>query len=188
MVNPNILLRHEGANYQRVTNPRPGKRVGILRVHIRQVYEGKTYQFQRIMRAEERTIDKHGQFLLVPDLKVEGWWTTLIMPDERVIKLYEDHATSEQFHSEIKSDMDMERLPSGKFATNALILSLGGLAYNVLRYIGQLGLIGDKTPVRHPAKRRRIKTVIQELMYLAARFVKDRPSFKNHLQPALSCL
>jgi len=155
----------------RVINPRPGKRVGILRVHIRQVYEGKTYQFQRIMRAEERTIDKHGQFLLVPDLKVEGWWTTLIMPDERVIKLYEDHATSEQFHSEIKSDMDMERLPSGKFATNALILSLGGLAYNVLRYIGQLGLIGDKTPVRHPAKRRRIKTVIQELMYLAARLV-----------------
>ena len=63
-------------------------------------------------------------------------------------------------------------IPSGKFATNALILSLGGLAYNVLRYIGQLGLIGDKTPVRHPAKRRRIKTVIQELMYLAARFVK----------------
>jgi len=31
--------------------------------------------------------------------------------------------------------MDMERLPSGKFATNAL--TLAGLAYNILRFIGQ---------------------------------------------------
>ncbi len=67
--------------------------------------------------------------------------------------------------------MDMERLPSGKFAINALILTLAGLAYNILRFIGQLGLVGDRSPLRHPAKRRRIKTVIQELMYLAARLV-----------------
>jgi len=46
------------------------------------------------------------------------------------------------------------------------------LAYNILRFIGQLGLTGEKSPVRHPAKRRRIKTVMQELMYLAARLVK----------------
>jgi len=113
-----------------------------------------------------------GQLLLTPDVQVEAWWTTLDLPDEKVIRLYEDHATSEQFHSEIKSDMDVERLPSGKFATNALILALTCLAYNILRFIGQLGLIGDRSPVRHPAKRRRIKTVIQELMYLAARFVQ----------------
>jgi hypothetical protein len=43
------------------------------------------------------------------------------------------------------------------------------LAYNILRFIGQPGLLGEKTPVRHPAKRRRIKTVIQELIYFAAR-------------------
>jgi hypothetical protein len=68
--------------------------------------------------------------------------------------------------------MDLERLPSGKFEANSLVMSCAALAYNVLRYIGQLGLLGDKTPVRHAAKRRRIKTVIQELMYLAARLVK----------------
>jgi hypothetical protein len=45
-------------------------------------------------------------------------------------------------------------------------------AYNILRSIGQWGLLGEKTPVRHPARRRRIKTVMQELMYLAARLVK----------------
>ena len=78
----------------------------------------------------------------------------------------------QQVRAEIKSDMDMERLPSGKFATNALILVLGVLAYNILRAIGQLGLVSGETPVRHAAKRRRIKTVMQELMYLAARLVK----------------
>jgi hypothetical protein len=156
----------------KVSIPRSGKRVGLLTVHIQKVHEGKTYRFKRVMRAVERTIDRRGQVLLIPEIEVEGWWTRLDLPAHQVIRLYEDHGTSEQFHSEIKSDMDMERLPSGKFATNALILTLGGLAYNILRSIGQLGLVGDKTPVRHPAKRRRIKTVIQELMYLAARLVK----------------
>ena len=124
------------------------------------------------MRAVERTIDRFGQRLLVPEIEIEGWWTTLDLPMKRVIGLYEDHGTSEQFHSEIKSDLDMERLPSGKFATNALILTLGGLSYNILRFIGQIGLVDGHTPVRHPAKRRRIRTVIQELMYLAARLVR----------------
>jgi hypothetical protein len=156
----------------KVSTPRSGKRVGLLTVHIQQVHEGKTYRFKRVMRAVERTIDRKGQLLLVPEIEVEGWWTRLDLPEKHVIRLYEDHGTSEQFHSEIKSDMDLERLPSGKFATNALILTLGGLAYNILRAIGQLGLVNGKTPVRHPAKRRRIKTVIQELMYLAARLVK----------------
>jgi hypothetical protein len=155
-----------------VITARPGKRVGLLTVHIQQTHEGKTYQFKRVMRAVERTIDRFGQRLLVPEIEIEGWWTTLDLPMKQVIGLYEDHGTSEQFHSEIKSDMDMERLPSGKFATNALILTLGGLSYNILRFIGQIGLVNGGTPVRHPAKRRRIKTVMQELMYMAARLVK----------------
>lgn len=155
-----------------VTTPRAGKRVGLLTVHVRQVHEGKTCQVKRVMRAIERTIDKRGQLLLTPEIELEGWWTTLDTPAKDVIRLYEDHGASEQFHSEIKTDMDLERLPSGKFATNALILTLGGLAYNILRAIGQMGLLGEMSPVRHPAKRRRIKTVMQELIYLAARLVK----------------
>jgi hypothetical protein len=156
----------------KVSTPRPGKRVGLLTVHIRPVHEGKTYRFKRVMRVVERTIDRKGQLLLVPQIELEGWWSGLDLPENQIIRLYEDHGTSEQFHSEIKSDMDLERLPSGKFATNALILTLGGLAYNILRAIGQMGLVGERAPVRHPAKRRRIKTVMQELMYLAARLVK----------------
>jgi hypothetical protein len=155
-----------------VETPRPGKRVGLLKVVIRQEYQGRTYRCKRVMRAVERTTDKRGQVLLLPEVQVEGWWTTLDLPVKHIIALYKDHGTSEQFHSEVKSDLDVERLPSGKFATNALILTLAGLAYNILRYIGQIGLVGNKTPVRHPAQRRRIRTVIQELMYLAARFVQ----------------
>jgi len=155
-----------------LTTPRPGKRVGWLTLGIQQTHEGKTYRFKRVMRAVERSIDRKGQLLLIPEIELEGWWTTLDLPQEDVIRLYENHGTSEQFHSELKTDLDLERLPSGKFATNALILTLGGLAYNILRAIGQLALVGGMTPVRHFAKRRRIKTVIQELMYLAARLIK----------------
>ncbi|MEF3192799.1 MAG: transposase, partial [Halothiobacillaceae bacterium] len=88
-----------------------------------------------------------------------------------VIEHYQDHGTHEQFHSEIKSDLDLERLPSGKFDTNDVILHLTAFAYNCLRLLGQLGLTGEIAPIRHPAKRRRLKTVLQEIMYRAAKFV-----------------
>ena len=161
-----------------VTEPRQGKRIGLLTLSFEQRYQGKTYRFSRVMRAVERTIDRKGQLLLLPEIELEGWWTTLEFPAKEVMGLYEDHGTSEQFHSEIKTDLDLERLPSGKFATNALILTLGGLVYNILRAIGQIGLVEGATPVRHPAKRRRIQTVIQELMYLAARLVKTARRLK----------
>ena len=66
-------------------------------------------------------------------------------PDTEIIKMYHAHGECEQFHSEIKTDMDLERLPSGKFATNALILELGMVAYNILRMIGYHTL-GGRTP------------------------------------------
>ena len=71
-----------------------------------------------------------------------------------------------------KSDMDLERLPSGKFNTNYLICSLAAVAMNILRLIGQNALLSEDSPVRHPAKRRRIKTVIQEPILRAGRMVK----------------
>ena len=156
----------------KIITPRDGKRVAVFTVRERQEHEGKSYTFSRVMRVTERTIDKGGQHLLVPDVEVEGWWTNLVLPEEKIIKLYQDHGTSEQFHSEFKTDLDLERLPSGKFATNSLVMSLATLAYNVLRLIGQVGMLGHESPVRHSAKRRRIKTVIQELIYLASRLIR----------------
>ncbi len=126
------------------------------------------YVVQRVMRLVERTADRDGQLLLEPDYELEGWWTSLDEAPEAVIKRYQAHATHEQFHSEIKTDLDLERLPSGKFATNDLILHLAQLAYNILRLMGQLGMTGELSPVRHPAKRRRLRTVLQELVHRAA--------------------
>ena len=151
--------------------PRAGKRVALFDVHETRTHDGYDYRLRRVMRVIERTIDKRGQQLLVPDIEIEGWWTSLLFDEETIISLYAEHATSEQYHSEFKTDLDIERLPSGKFATNALILACAQLAYNILRWIGQNGLLGPDAPPRHRAKRRRIRTVMQELMYLAARLI-----------------
>jgi hypothetical protein len=55
-------------------------------------------------------------------------------------------------------------------------LSLAALAYNVLRLIGQHTLLGKDAPLRHPAKRRRLKTVIQELIAIAAHHLRFWPA------------
>lgn len=153
------------------STPRPGKRVALFEVRDTRFLDGYEYPLRRVMRVIERTIDKHGQHLLIPDIEIEGWWSSLEFDEETIIALYADHATSEQFHSEFKTDLDIERLPSGKFATNALVLACAAFAYNVLRWIGQTGLFGPDAPPRHPAKRRRLRTVMQELMYVAARLI-----------------
>jgi len=160
----------------RITEPRPGKRVALL--GDRDTYgwtddNGVMQELscRRVIRVTERTIDKKGQMLLEPEIELEGWWTSLSLPGEKIIALYQDHGTSEQFHSELKTDLDLERLPATDFGVNSLVMTCACLAYNILRYVGQIGLIGEQTPVRHAAKRRRLKTVIQELMYLAARMI-----------------
>ena len=158
--------------HARFIHPRPGKRVAVFNYQVTRYPKGYEYQLRRVMRVIERTIDNKGQALLVPEIEIEGWWTSLSLAPKKIIALYADHGTSEQFHSEFKTDLDIERLPSGKFATNALVLSCATLAYNILRWLGQTGLTGPGGPVRHPAKRRRIRTVMQELMYLAARFIE----------------
>ena len=152
---------------------RDGKRVAIFDETVERTYKKQPYWLRRVVRVVERRTDRHGQPYLVPDVEVEGWWTSLLLSEERIIELYADHGTSEQFHSEFKTDLDIERLPSGKFSTNALVLACATLAFNILRWIGQHGLRGRSAPVRHKAKRRRLRTVIQELMYLAARVVES---------------
>jgi hypothetical protein len=153
------------------STPRAGKRVALFEVRDIRFQGEYEYRLRRVMRVIERTIDKHGQHLLIPDIEIEGWWASLEFDEETVIGLYADHATSEQFHSEFKTDLDIERLPSGKFATNALVLACAAFAYNLLRWIGQSGLLGPDAPPRHPIKRRRLRTVMQELMYVAARLI-----------------
>jgi hypothetical protein len=157
------------------TTLRPGKRECIWQESLDLPNVGSASNpVRRVFRLTERTIDKHGVVLLLPDYVLEGWTTTLpakFSPAE-IIALYCDHATHEQFHSEFKTDMDLERLPSGKFDTNYLVCQLAAVAMNLLRMIGQNTLNEPDSPVRHTAKRRRIRTVMHEMMFKAARMIK----------------
>ena len=115
----------------------------------------------------ERTIDKYGQILPQPDIEINTWRTNLGWTDNEVIESYHAHGECEQFHSEIKTDMDVERLPSGKFAANCLALELTILAYNLLRMIAQESL-KRRPPEKRKVRRRRIRTVIQNLILRAS--------------------
>ena len=153
-----------------ITTPREGKTVYVgsdwKDVHSKQVE--KEFTLRTGYEITERTVDKYGQILLIPEIEVETWWTNLGGTDDEIIKLYHAHGECEQFHSEIKTDMDLERLPSGKFATNALVLELGLIAYNILRMIGQ-GTIGGRAPrQKRKVKRRRLHTVISNLIMMAS--------------------
>jgi hypothetical protein len=165
-----------------VEEPRPGKR--IYRGDIFVERTGFDTPLRIVFEVTERRIDSKGQMLLIPQIEVDTYWTSLDLPVRKVIDLYHAHGTSEQFHSELKTDMDLERLPSGKFATNALILLLGAIAYNILRLMGQESLRQDeqapkeeKAPIRKKVYRRRLRSVIQDLMYMASRFVKHERRF-----------
>ena len=132
----------------------------------------KTATIRIVYEITKRTIDKFGQILLVPDIEVNTWWDNTGLPDLEVIELYHQHGTMEQFHSELKTDMDMEKLPSGKFATNRLVHELSMLAYNILRVIGDhLRNIEEQVPMRNKAFRRRFRTVILNIIRIPAKVI-----------------
>ena len=154
---------------------REGKRQCLWADGIELKHGDAVLAARRVYRLTERTIDKRGQQMLLPEYVLEGWSTTLpeaTFTPEQVIALYADHGTHEQFHSEFKTDMDLNRLPSGKFDTNYLVCALAAVAMNLLRLVGQHTLHEPDAPVRHTAQRRRIRTVMQELMFKAARMVR----------------
>ena len=119
-----------------------------------------------------RTMEADGQALLIPKVEVETYWTSLSDDVATVVELYRAHGTSEQFHSELKTDLDLERLPSGKFQTNELVLLLGMVAYNLLRLLGQESLQEADAPIRKQVSQRRVRSVMQDMVYLACRLVK----------------
>lgn len=155
-----------------IRNPREGKTVyvGSSWKDVEYVTENgelKSICMRIVYEVIERTIDKHGQYLMEADIEVNTWWTNLGWTDDQVIESYHAHGECEQYHSEIKTDMDVERLPSGKFETNELVLELTIIAYNLLRMIGQESL-KHKPDQKKRVKRRRLRTVIGNLILLAS--------------------
>ena len=158
-------------DYGQAQELRPGKMEysGRLTVEVKRLEEPVDIVFRVI----ERTIDGQGQLFLTPEIEVETYWVSLKFDPHKVIELYHLRGTFEQYHSEFKTDMDMERLPSGYFATNTRVMFLGMLAYNILRIIEQSAMefAGYSCNFKKGIGRRRIKSVIQDLIYLACRMV-----------------
>lgn len=150
--------------------PRPGKQVWLGERYIER--PGIKEPLRIVFCVTLRTIEADGQALMIPRIEVETYWTSLSDDAATVIRLYRAHGTSEQFHSELKADLDLERLPSGKFQTNELVLLLGMVAYNLLRIIGQESLRETDAPIRKQVSRRRVRSVMQDLVYLACRLVR----------------
>ena len=162
------IAREEG----RQETSREGKTV--WRGTTQRLSEGLARPLRMVFEVTERTT-KGGQCLLVPEVEVDTYWTSLEDDPYQAILLYHDHGTCEQFHSEIKTDMDLERLPSEHFSTNSDIMVLALMAYNLLRLCGQESLREDngnlekRASHRKKAQRRRVRTVMQDLIYMASR-------------------
>ena len=159
-----------------IRHPREGKVVYVGSTWKKVTYkvesgESKSIDMRIVYEITERTIDKHGQILMLPDIELNMFWTNLGWTDDEVIESYHAHGECEQYHSELKTDMDVERLPSGKFATNALVLELAMIAYNLLRMIGQESL-KHKQPEKRKVRRRRLRTVIENIVRCASHITR----------------
>jgi hypothetical protein len=149
---------------------RKGKKVWVGTVNMHPCKKDETLKDIRcVFEITERKIDAKGNRLLIPEIEVNSWWTNLVCDAEKVIELYHAHATSEQFHSELKHDMDIERLPSGKFAVNKIILAVAMSAYNTLKLLGQKSIENESTRY---VKRKRVNKVIRDLICVAGKLVK----------------
>jgi len=148
---------------------RKGKKVwiGEIKIHPRkkdEILQDVTCVFE----VTERKTDSLGNRYLFPEIEVNIWWTNLACGAEKVIELYHGHATSEQFHSELKNDMGIERLPSGKFAVNRIVLAVAMNAYNTLRLLGQKAIEKKNSK---KLRRKRLGKVIRDLICVAGKLV-----------------
>ncbi len=135
--------------------------------HIKPAQREDMQNINVVIEAFETTISREGQHLLIPEIYINTFWTNFPLEPEEVIELYHMHGTSEQFHSELKTDMDVERLPSGKFETNSLVLQLAQISYNLLRRIS-IDIVEFETV---NVSRRRIRTVLLKIIYSACKFI-----------------
>jgi len=144
---------------------------GILyRGSISKVVEGIKEPVRMVFEVTEIK-RKNNRLLLVPEIRVNCFWTSLGLCEADVIKIYRERGTSEQYHSEFKSEMDMERLPSGKFKVNSAFLLLGMLVYNMLRIISKDMVMAKALGLRK-ASRRRLKTVIGSVLFMCGRITR----------------
>ncbi|MCQ2317279.1 MAG: IS1380 family transposase [Bacteroidales bacterium] len=157
-------------SFEEPESPRPGKTVYRGIRSDRKPSGMKEFNGFLVVEGVERTIQADGQCLLIPSVALDSWWTNLPFSVKECVRLYRDHGTSEQFHSELKSDMGVELLPSGSMATNALVLGLATIAFDCLRLIGDAALVPPKKD--SDPKRMRLRTVLLDFIKIGCKLVR----------------
>lgn len=132
----------------------------------------KTVGIRTVYDITERACDHDGQYYILPKVECDMYSVNVDFPDEDIIGLYHKHGEMEQYHSEIKTDLCAEQLPSRKFKTNELVLELVQLAYNMLRMIGQASLELKEIPGKRPVRRRRLRTVVERIIMMPGNVTK----------------
>lgn len=164
------IARRRGVRQQ----PRPGKTVWTGEVRRLCRHGGRR---RCVFRLTVRETDALGQAFIEPKVEIRLFWTNLPDPPEAIIACYADHGTSEQFHAEYKSDLGMEQFPSADYRVNRVLLLLGCLVFNALRQLGQQALRtrqvdpDERAPLRDPPRRRRLRSVIDDIIRIAARVI-----------------
>lgn len=164
------IAKRRGARQQ----PRPGKTVWLGEVER---LCGSAGRRRCVFRVTVRETDATGQIFIEPQIEVRLFWTNLPDPPEAIVAWYADHGTSEQFHAEYKTDLGMEQFPSADYRVNRVLLLLGCLVFNALRQLGQQTLrtrgvdSDERAPVRSPPRRRRLRSVIDDIVRIAARVI-----------------
>jgi hypothetical protein len=128
--------------------------------------DGRKRKIRIVVVGRERFYDAAGQLILIPETSVETYWTNLPCSEKTVEEVYHMHGTMEQYHAELKSDMGVERLPSGKFHANMLNLLFAMIAFNLLRCVGMGVLNSGKAPGKR-GRRLRLRTVLHCVMFMA---------------------
>ena len=158
------------------TTQRPGKDVytGTVDHLVPGGYNSDQESLTVVYRVVHRTIDKHGQHLLIPTIEVETYWTNLWYNPVDIIASYHERGTSEQYHSELKTDIGIERLPSYAFGTNQLCLRLASIAYNTLRIIGVMAIQArnDWPKLIKSVQRRRLRSIIKDLILVGGKYIR----------------
>jgi len=142
------------------------------------IYKGSAFRKVRGLKEPVRMVfevtevlQQKGQQLLVPEIRVCVLWTSLELPEDEVLKIYRDRGISEQYRAEFKTEMDMERLPSGKFVVNNAFLLLWMLVYNMLKVVGS-DMVFARALGLKKAMRRRMKTVMRSVMLMCGRITR----------------
>jgi len=153
-------------NPEHERDARDGSHVYYATVERELIFNEMTAPVRIVVVARKRLHDEQGKMLLEPETSVETYWTNLPVEATEVEHIYHQHGTIEQYHAELKSDLGVERLPSGKFYANTLHLLFSMVAFNLLRRVGTQLPLTKKSPGKR-GRRLRLRTVLHSAMHLA---------------------